>query len=115
MKTNTPKTWLGFVAVAGAAALFFTVTSWMAAAPTGEKLRPNVSEQIDAADDSFAATDELQSGDERPGVLCTSQNRRKCTICYHNQTRTLPCQKAREFLERHPTATKGRCPHTGPQ
>ena len=75
-----------------------------------QKLRPDLTKEITAAaTDVDAPNDDATSDPDRHRV---SRHRRKCTICYDGRTCMLPCDKAREFLMKHPDATRGPCTPT---
>lgn len=70
--------------------------------------RPDLKDQI------MATAEEVDSGNTEGDAAKThvSQHRRKCKICHHGHTLTLPCHAARKHLLHHPRDTRGPCPPT---
>jgi hypothetical protein len=73
------------------------------------KLRPDLKDQIaDTATEIYAAPEDSESDPDNH----VSQHRRRCKICHHGHTLTLPCHAAHNILRHHPEDTRGPCPPT---
>ncbi len=80
--------------------------SYIAAA---QQLRPDLRNEIAAAASDMEAETDDASNDEDHRV---SRHRRKCQVCHHGHTLTLPCREVPEFLQHHPEDTRGPCTPT---
>ena len=67
-------------------------------------MRPDLKDKIVAAAGSIAST---PAGDTPENNV--SHHQRKCKICCHHHTITLPCNQVAKYLQHHPECCRGAC------